>query len=364
MRIRSLEIKNFRGVREASIDGFGRINFFVGNNNAGKTTLLEAIFLNIGIANPILAININKFRSLLQTTEDDFRFIFYNLDYKNIPTFKTVFDENDHQRSLEIKPKKRVGSSMALPKKKTLEFDAGESIYETQLDQNQISGLLFDFSIKEKHQRKKTYQSEIFFELASVSTNIPEDYREKLKGVFMFPTTQAPNLDKRIENLIVNKAHQPIVDTLKKIDNNIQDIVLGTNGMIYFDIGLDRLIPINLSGDGIRRVLSILVTIADIKNGIIIIDEIDNGLHFSSQGTLLKAIIEATKAYNVQVFATTHNYETLKTLKNVLDTEDYREHSSEIKAFTIRKSTENKLTAYPYNYDKLEYAIEQELEIR
>ena len=128
--------------------------------------------------------------------------------------------------------------------------------------------------------------------------------------------------------------------------------------MIYFD-GLTPLIPINLAGDGIKRILSILVTISDNKNGIVLIDEIDNGLHFSSQATLLKALMEIAKSYNVQIFATTHNYETLKKLKEVLADESMEAYKNDVKIFTLRKLKDNIIKAYPYDYEALDYILEQ-----
>ncbi|HKK76872.1 MAG TPA: AAA family ATPase [Saprospiraceae bacterium] len=363
MKIQSIVIENFRGIKKVEVGNFKRLNFLLGKNNACKTSILEAIFLNIGISNPLLSININTFRNLKHSEEDDFRFIFHNLDYANKPYFHTKFDENEHERTLKIIPKKKQSINTQL-KNKNLDQEIHESIYDTQIDKNEVNGLTFDVSIKERHQKKEKYKSEITFELASLSTTVPEDYKEKVNGVFMFPTSQAPNLDKRLEKLIVNKSHGPIIETLSLIDSSIQDLTLGTNGVIYFDIGLNRLIPINLSGDGIRRVLSILVTIADVKNGIIVIDEIDNGLHFSSQATLIKAILRAAEKYDVQVFATTHNYETLRKVKEVLGLAEYKNYSEDVTAFTIRKNPDNTLTAYPYSYEELNYIIEQEIEIR
>lgn len=363
MKLKRIEIYNFRGIKKTHIEGFEQINFLLGNNNSGKTSVLEAIFLSVGINNPMLPIHINRFRNLRQTDEEDFRLLFYNLDYKNQPKLISCFNENDHTRILELIPRLRKKSNGAL-KKNQISDSINDSIYETRIDSSIVDGLTLEFSIKEKHKPLKKYTSEVFIEQSSITSKASEDFKEELNAVYIFPAAHYPNLDTRLEKLIVNKSHQSIVSILKIIDNSIQDISLGTNGMIYFDIGLERLIPVNLSGDGIKRILSILVTIADSKNGIVIIDEIDNGLHFSSQATLLRALLKASKEYNVQIFATTHNYETLKKLKEVLDEEVMMEYRDQVKSFTLRKTTGNELISYPYNYEKFDYAIKQEIEIR
>jgi AAA15 family ATPase/GTPase len=57
-----LEINNFRGIRKLELNDFNRINVFVGKNNVGKTTVLEALFLLNGASNAILPLKINGFR--------------------------------------------------------------------------------------------------------------------------------------------------------------------------------------------------------------------------------------------------------------------------------------------------------------
>ena len=62
--LQRLTIKNFRGFDSLEIDGFSKINLFVGKNNSGKTSVLESIFLVIGMSNPMLPNTINQIRGL------------------------------------------------------------------------------------------------------------------------------------------------------------------------------------------------------------------------------------------------------------------------------------------------------------
>ncbi|MGB1205894.1 MAG: AAA family ATPase [Chitinophagales bacterium] len=359
MQLQKIEINNFRGIHKAEIEGFKQLNFFIGKNNACKTSVLEAIFLCAGINNPALPIRINRFRHISIFEEDNIRFLFYNLDYQNRPFLTTFFNEKEHRRTLKINPHENVGNINAFQKQK---FD--ETAFDTQLDPPQIDGLILNTTIKERHKRLQEYQSTLVLTDGFFMPTYPKNYKEPLSAIFISPTTEMPNLDKRLEKLIVEKAQQPIVQALKNIDSNIQNISLGTDGMIYFDIGLPRLIPINLAGDGIKRILSLLVTISDNKNSIVLIDEIDNGLHFSSQATLLKALMQAAKSYNVQIFATTHNYETLRKLQEVLADESMETCQNDVKTFTLRKLKDNVVKAYAYDYEALDYILEQSIEIR
>jgi AAA15 family ATPase/GTPase len=77
-------------------------------------------------------------------------------------------------------------------------------------------------------------------------------------------------------------------------------------------------------GDGLISVLNILLKTREVKNGILLIDEIENGLHWKTQKVLWKALLMATKENNIQIIATTHSLDTIKYLS-----EAYEEYLNE-----------------------------------
>lgn len=80
---RTLQIKDFRGISSAEIDGFKQINLFFGKNNCGKSTILEALFLITGQSNPVLPLSVNTMRNYRKYAEDDLNIEFYNLNSEN-----------------------------------------------------------------------------------------------------------------------------------------------------------------------------------------------------------------------------------------------------------------------------------------
>ena len=108
-------------------------------------------------------------------------------------------------------------------------------------------------------------------------------------------------------------------------------------------------------GDGIRRILNILISIIDTQNGIVIIDEIENGLHFTSIKHLLITLIEFTKENNVQLFIASHNYEVLKYLNEILEDND-RKSKKLISCYSIKKGN-NILKTYKYDFNQFNNAI-------
>jgi hypothetical protein len=64
LRYTRFEINHFRGFKSLEIGPFNRVNLITGINGVGKTAVLEALFLHIGVLNPQLALRVNLWRGL------------------------------------------------------------------------------------------------------------------------------------------------------------------------------------------------------------------------------------------------------------------------------------------------------------
>ena len=103
MKYSYLQIANFRSIVDLRMANFKQVNLITGKNNCGKTTVLEALFQISGMSNPQLPIAINNFRDLTLTSDDNFNFIFHNLDFNQEPYISAMLD--GVKRNLTIKPK-------------------------------------------------------------------------------------------------------------------------------------------------------------------------------------------------------------------------------------------------------------------
>jgi AAA15 family ATPase/GTPase len=362
MSLYSIDIKNFRGIKELNIADFSLVNLFVGKNNCGKTSILEAIFLTIGISNPQLAINIDTFRGILHDENDDFNFIFYNLDPSNRISIRTQFVNPSQYRQLFISP---VNSSIRNNIKREVKVASTSdfSTTTTMPPEKSIAGINFEFSVKTLKQSKDNYlKASIELNPGGLKIQTANNYTEKMMGVYLNSRTINQNLHERLDKIIQNKEQKKIIKTLNQIDPRISEISLGSKNMIYFDIGIDRLIPIQLMGDGISRLLSILVTIANTANGIVLIDEIENGLHASTLEMLWGLIKEAAQTYNVQVFATSHSLECVKTFSDSFNSDILNKDTA--KLFRLEKSQNNIFSTFDYTSEVLKAAIENNWEVR
>lgn len=354
---KKIEIRNFRAIKELDIEDLGRVNLFLGKNNCSKTSILESIFLLTGCTNPKLILDIHTFRDLSFGGKDNLSFIFHNLDYDNTIAIKAIAREGEY-RKVEIKPVKTINSEF-----QQSQVDLKKASYHSSSNSPSVNELSLKAEIKARHTPKRTVNGKLEFLSNETYKVFQPDFQDELTGVYVIPKIILPdNLQQELEKQIINKQHQTLIEVLKNIDPRIEDISF-VKQMVYVDIGLTQLIPLGLFGDGVRRLLSIILSIPNSKNGIVLIDELENGLHNSALAQTWKAILELSKAYNVQLFITTHNIETLKSLQAVLSNSEMQEYQGDIRSYTIR-SLQEKHVAYKYNFEFFEHSILEEIEIR
>jgi len=346
--LKNLTIKNFRGFDTLEINNFSQINLFVGKNNSGKTSILESIFLLIGMSNPMLSCTINQFRGLNIVSAKQLQYLFHNLKVENRPSFIGTFnDESERQLNIEAK------------------FLLNESpVINSSISTPVIKGLDLNFSIRKRHAQELSRKSSITFDNDVINQQIPGDYSEDQYAVFVSPNKNDLDALNRYSEIIKRKTGDSILKSLKAFDNNIADIHLLPDG-IYFDIkGIDELVPSNIMGDGIRRFLIIATSVAERQDSVVCIDEIENGLHYSAYKLLWESLISLSQRHNVQLFISTHNIETLTCLKNLLEKEEHKAMRELTQVFTVSKTINAGYKAYRYSYDGFKDAIEHETEIR
>jgi len=149
------------------------------------------------------------------------------------------------------------------------------------------------------------------------------------------------NKDKLTDEIL--KAAQIIEPRLA----NIELIYEGKRPILYGDTGSSKLMPLALMGDGLVRLITMLIYITyTAPHGIVLFDEIENGLHFSVMTKVWQVLDQFSHRHNVQIFATTHSNECIRAAQEafLLGTEaDFRYHrldrldNGEIEAVTFSK---------------------------
>lgn len=340
MKYQTISIAHFRGIEHVALHGLKQVNLIVGKNNSGKTSLLEAFFLLAGMSDPRLAIAINQFRDLSLNADSDFKYIFNKLDFTVPIQFAGTIDGTT--RCATFAPLYEATRKIKIREDKT-----DEEIALSRTNQD-VDGLQITFRTSENPEETSTLS------IKNETISVSESYKEQLDCKYLHIKTRLDQMPKDISNIIIKKRMDTIVQVLREIEPNLIDIRMGNNENIYFDIGSDELVPINIMGDGIRRTLSVLSSIYEMEHGILLIDEIENGLHYSCLKIFWKAILTAAKLFDVQIIATTHSYECIEALVSV-ETENcislYRTEKKNNKVKTVHIDAETLLTSLKENYE-------------
>ena len=120
-----------------------------------------------------------------------------------------------------------------------------------------------------------------------------------------------------------------------------------------------RRLPIGTYGDGMRRLLALRLSFVGTANGVLLIDEIDAGLHWTIMEEMWLFVVEVARRLNVQIFATTHSYDCIRGLGALLQSRpDLTDQVSIQKVDTSLKQ------AVCLRGDQIKVAVEQDIEVR
>lgn len=343
--IDSIEIKNFRGIHHGKIDKLSRVNLFFGKNNCGKSTLLEGLFLVCGQSNPLLPATINAMRTYTRLSEKDIHYFFYQMDASREIQ---IFTSGEQERNLAITAFQDVVAT---------EVNSGS----TEIPHRY--GLRMKYSTRDGE-----YASEVLYDLGNSNqiepkTLIDEHYVEKLKCLFLSPHYDSNASMEGLQNIYMNKDEDFLAEALKVLEPTAKNPVFMENVMLV-DIGLPQRIPINLMGDGIRKIVSFLTSIYACRGGVVLIDELSNGFHYSVMKPMWDIVIRAAIKNDVQIFATTHDEDSIRGFQQAalgVNNEIGEEIAS---GFKLQRITDDELRSYRFSVDQLGYALVQNTEIR
>ena len=304
-------IRNFKCFRDFELKKLKRVNLIAGKNAAGKSALLEAIFLHCGAFNPHLTLTINSLRGVNVVKlgsspwgETAWDSLFNDF---NIERSIHIRGNNSKHGKREIKLKILKEREDLSHVKETIELsEEGQLDLQPSIGSSQV--LELESSGDTGTSRHYLFTSEM---VVSQSTRIPPLF----PGLYLSAKSSIGGDDlERYSMLEVQGQHKRILYYLKKFEPRIKRItpvLMGSERILFADVGLKQMIPLNYISEGIAKLAKYLISIGATKGGVVLIDEIENGLHYSILKQVWKVLARAAKAYDVQVFATTHSRETV-----------------------------------------------------
>lgn len=355
---KNIKIKNFRGIENLEINDLGRVNVLVGKNNSGKSTVLEAIFLLTGMATPDIVQNINRIRIRNNySLFNDIPYLFYKMNSAISPEFFAEdFEGDTRQLHLNI----AISEDEHNQAHTANGMNGMVHISDVKTRPNTLK---MHIETKIKNNIKEYYNNTIFKpDGTTLNSRNMIDYIEKYAGVFLTAHSWNTYLSLELSELFKRKQKNVVLERIAHFDHQVTDIdILQDDVYVDFEYMPEKL-PLRMAGDGLRRYIHIVAASANPLNNIILIDEIDNGLHYSTYQSLWEAIFALATTSNKQIFVTTHNAETLKRLNEMLG--EHPEYQDEMRLYTIAKTLKKQHQAYIYTYEGLNVACENGIEIR
>ena len=346
--IKTLSINNFRGIQRSEISNLSRINLFFGKNNCGKSSILEALFVLSNRLNPTLALKINELRHYYDNTLEGLSSSFYNRD-TDTPIHITS-ETTEHDKYLMTISTERI-LSKEIEDNAPISYDGKEYRLKIFSSTNGKENPTTGFEVTRRDGK-----------LVLTLQNTPTE-RQKDTCIYMTPTYPFFEAIDVLKDMIQNKQKDSIILSLQALEPSISDIaVIGKDIMV--DVAINKLLPINILGDGIRKILSIILNINACKGGMLLIDEVDNGFHFTSMTSLWQAILSTASECNTQIFVSTHNIDSLKSLNTVLSKQINTQMRQEISAYKLIKKDNADLVALRYGFEEFSHMMSNDIEIR
>lgn len=352
-----LKIENFKSFSNLKIDNLGKINLFFGSNNCGKTTLLESIFILSGMSNPALLYKCNQFRGFPLIR--DISLFFHNFNTDSNILIQSEIDSEGSSRKLIVYPQTKIV--------KEIKKGTNEIVTNSDNSLAEISELVFEGKLKNKEGNIESVKTSMRLNeektKESIQFSVKSKYKETLYCSYFSPSISLTTIIPSVLKIFSDKKEQLVIKALKKIDSRIVDFILNDN-TIMVDVGFEKRLPINLLGDGVRKFFTLVVAMYECKDGILLVDEIDNGLHFSAMEKFWQVLLNTSQLFNVQLFATTHNIDSIKGLNKILQNNEYNKYQKDVSAYKLLRRDNDTMSALYYDYQSFSELINSETEIR
>jgi len=314
--LNSLSIKNFRGINNLELNNLSNINILVGDNNCGKTSVLEAIslFQNPLEINNILTSCCKRGRDIISIFDLFLEMFPRENINKNIEIISSI---NSVLYNLNINGKliERINPNLY----RCIENDE-------YFDENYFENRIFKGRIKVKKNTEVINEKEINLSEEKIQSTLGDLSNQIINMVYVSPYDYLYNrlIDDTI-NVIKSGEKEEVIKLLKILDNNIEDFnVLKSKNKpssIYIKHSKYGFMSLSSFGDGVKKILTLASAVVSAKNGILLIDEIETAIYKNILNDVFGWLINACKIYKVQLIATTHSLEVIdafiQTSKNI-----------------------------------------------
>ncbi|MFA0749086.1 MAG: hypothetical protein EORIYHIE_002955 [Candidatus Fervidibacter sp.] len=373
----SFTVRHFLCFRELKLEGLTRFNLFIGRNNVGKTALLEALFIHSGTYNPELTLRVLGFRGIETAPvgwsgyqEAPWDWLFHKFDtYK--PIVLESKDENGKKRTTTLRQVRDPNELSEIIQSFRQRQNGGQPLPQTvpgmlpeptkQLVVSSEFAKVLELKCEEDG---KTSKHHLVITPQGITMRLPPP--PPFFTIFQSARIGTSTIERaeRFGRLQIIGKKELLLEALRVIEPRLKDVTEISHGgqpLLYGALeGMERLFPLQLMGEGMVRLTDLILNIAGAPNGVVLVDEIETGFHYSVLPKVWQAIAQVAREMNTQVFATTHSRECLIAAHQAFsESEIY-----DFRLFRLEFDLEGEIRVVAFDQEDLEAVVEQEWEVR
>ena len=329
LKIDALDIQHFRALRRLKIESLGRVNLLTGRNNTGKSSVLEALRILASNGSPYVIYEILRFREEdIGEPDESARpldaegFFQWSSLFHGFPPFSAelepiVIASSGEGRSMRL-------SMTASWLSEVRETDGSRRLFPQQEDlfgeTGAIPALVIDATGERRvipftsdYPRRSAFRSRLTRPDAVNGPRLPCVFTGPYGG------ERTATLGPLWDAIALSDREQDVVDALRIIDPEISAVsMVGGEGprqtrtAIVRASGFPRPVPLRSFGDGLNRLFGIALSLVNAKDGLLLIDEFENGLHYTVQTDAWRTIFKLASQLDIQVVATSHSWDAIE----------------------------------------------------
>jgi energy-coupling factor transporter ATP-binding protein EcfA2 len=348
--LESLEILRFRAFDHLRIERLGRVNLVVGKNNVGKSSLLEALWLYANQGHPVVVWKILEARDEGRGPERSPQLRLPTGEDQGVEDYVGSAKRLFHRASdVDQQYTAQIGPSGVENKALTISLGV-ESVNRLET----VPALKTHIG-----QQKNSYKLDVG------SYRLQEGNGERCVMV-VANGLDTVTLEKFWDSVALTSLEDDVLNALRLIAPNVERVNMLTGRKrrnsrtpVVKVAGVNEPVPLKSLGEGMNRMFGISLALVSARNGMLLIDEIESGLHYSVQPNVWRLVFEVARRLNVQVFATTHSWDCITAFQQAA--REYEQDEGLLIRLTEKKG---KIVADSFDENELEIAAREEIEVR
>lgn len=349
--ITSIEIESFRCFKKLRVDGLARVNLIVGANNSGKTVLLEAIEEVLSNERSFALFRSSRERGESRVRQEEGR-------GQLNPELDLRHWFHGHRLAPGVMFSLRATGNRALSVLRTIQAVPPDAPSPSFVP----DGLQLVTERSGAHSRSLPLSEDGWLPVASPA---PDLAGLRLLPPVGFVTTARPDpreLARLWTRVVLTPGEAHTVEALRLVEPAIDRIAISESDRAIAQVllrGADEPVPLGTLGEGVSRILTLALHLVLTQGGYLLLDEIENGLHWSVMPKVWRFLVETALARDVQVFATTHSKDWLEGLA------DLHRADPELAAHVaVHRLEAGRETSVRFDASRIAEYVEMELEAR